>query len=289
MRQLTTFLLSIILCVTGAVAQQVIPIWHGTGVDADVTLTAYVPSQGNGVGVIVCPGGSYHWHDLKTEGTQVAQALNRHGITAFVLQYRVAGKMAFVTHWSPRRYPMMLQDVQRSLQLVRAGAAVWHVDPHRLGVMGFSAGGHLALMSAELSGTNALSLLGISTTVSLQPDFIVPVYPVVTLNGPYCHGRSRRGLLGERGAHNAVMRDSLSMERHADRIACPVYLLNCVDDPIVDYHNSVLMDSAMTAAGVCHRYVQLPTGGHGFGAGASDSIWLDDFMAWLREVGLLEK
>jgi len=278
-----TLLLS---CWFTAMAQQVVRIWHNTPVDADVTLTAYVPDQGCGVGVIVCPGGSYHWLDKHTEGEAVARVLNRHGIAAFVLEYRVAGKMAFVVHWSPRSYPMMMQDVQRSLQLVRAGAAEWHISPDRLGVMGFSAGGHLALMSAAFHDTDFLAPLGITTTVSLAPNFIAPIYPVVTMQPPYVHGRSRRGLMGDRRARQQVMRDSLSMERHAASIQCPVYLLNCVDDPIVEYHNSVLMDSALTAAGVTHRYVQLPSGGHGFGPGKDDSVWIDDFMQWLQAVGI---
>jgi len=286
-RLLSIALLTLLACLTGT-AQRVMNIWSGTTVTDKVKLTAYLPEQGNGMAMVVCPGGSYHWHDIQTEGVEVARALNRHGIAALVLQYRVAGKMAFVTHWSRKHYPMMLQDVQRSLQLARDSAAVWHIDPHRVGVMGFSAGGHLALMSAALHETNSLAPLGIGTAGSLAPDFIVPVYPVVTLNGAYAHGRSRRGLLGDSQARRATMRDSLSMERHAASIACPVYLLNCVDDPIVDYHNSELMDSALTAAGVQHRYVQLPTGGHGFGVGKSDSIWLDDLLAWLRRLGMLE-
>ena len=98
--------------------------------------------------------------------------------------------------------------------------------------------------------------------MSLKPDFVVPVYPVVTLSDSrYVHRRSRLGLLGEWTVLRESMRDSLSLERHVRPDGPPVFLLNCIDDPIVDYHNSVLLDSALTASGVAHRYVQMQTGG----------------------------
>ena len=114
-----------------------------------------------------------------------------------------------------------------------------------------------------------------------------PIYPVVSMTDKSTHRRSRRGLLGEGKAISAEMKDSLSLERHVRRDMPPVYLMNCIDDPVVDYHNSVLFDSAMTAAGVRHRYVQFKTGGHGFGANpektTSEAIsWKEDFINWLR-------
>jgi len=262
-------------------AQQVIHIWHGTDVDAEgVTLTVYEPVRNaTGTAVIVCPGGSYHWLDERGEGETVARALNRHGLTAMVLRYRVAGKLAFATRRSSQHYPMMLADVKRSLALVRAGASIWHIDPTRVGVMGFSAGGHLALMSAELW----------NDSVDFKPNFVAAIYPVVTLSGRYAHGRSRRGLLPNGWWHEQTLCDSLSMERHASNIACPIYLLNCLDDPVVDYHNSEMMDSALTATGKPHRYMQLTSGGHGFGAGANDDIWINDFVAWLSQNGLVTR
>lgn len=269
-----------------------IHIWHGTGVNADVTLTAYLPDTCCGVGVVVCPGGSYHWLSTEQEGSLVARALNRHGVAAFVLHYRVAGIPAFITHWritgGGNHHPVMLQDLQRSIGLVRANARSWGVDPHRIGAMGFSAGGHLVLCAAAFHATDFLSPLAIHTTVPLSPDFIVPVYPVVTMHEPYVHGRSRRGLLTERYAGDGTLRDSLSMELHAADIQVPVFLLNCQDDPIVDYHNSLLMDSALTACHKPHRYTLLPAGGHGFGVGRDDAVWLTDFMQWLRSINMID-
>lgn len=293
MKRIATILILILTLAMSVKAQpQVIHIWHGTPVDKeDVTLTAYMPEHPCGTAVIVCPGGSYHWLDLNTEGHNVAKRLNEYGITAFVLKYRVAGIAAFVTHYrvagGGNRFPHMLQDLQRSIQLVRANAKYYGIDANRIGVMGFSAGGHMALMSAVFGFDNYLERLGITTTVSLAPDFIAPIYPVVSMTDPCTHGRSRRGIMGENKVGDKQLRTILSMEHQASKIKCPVFLVNCVDDPIVDYHNSVLMDSALTLCHVNHRYLQFTTGGHGFGAtpsktSAEAATWFTSFLEWIK-------
>lgn len=261
------------LCVKG---QEVTHIWDGTGQGShSVTLTEFLPAQPAKTAVIVCPGGSYFWLDNETEGDSVARSLQTQGIAAYVLRYRTGGVVPFITHSrlivSGHHYPMPLDDVQQALRLVRR-------KPYeKIGVMGFSAGGHLALSSA-LFGTG-----------ELRPDFIVPCYPVVTMSHPSVHKRSRRGLLGEYRKKSQVMRDSLSMEKHVTDDCPPVFLMNCIDDPIVDYHNSVLMDSALTAHHVPHRYVQYQTGGHGFGTTWSKTTreasgWFEEFLTWLKTI-----
>ncbi len=293
MKRITTIVLLYTTLVVSILAQpRVIHIWHGTSIDKeDVTLTAYIPKHPNGIAIIVCPGGSYHWLDISTEGQHVAQRLNEHGITAFVLKYRVAGIAAFVTHYrvagGGNRFPDMLQDLQRSIQLVRANSRSYDIDPERIGVMGFSAGGHMALMAAVFGSDNYLERLGISCKVSLAPNFIAPIYPVVSMVDPCTHGRSRRGIMGENKVGNQQLRTMLSMELQASKIQCPVFMVNCVDDPIVDYHNSVLMDVAMTTCGVPHRYLQFKTGGHGFGATPSKTspeaaTWFTTFIQWIN-------
>jgi dipeptidyl aminopeptidase/acylaminoacyl peptidase len=112
------------------------------------------------------------------------------------------------------------------------------------------------------------------------PSFVAAIYPVVTMRKPYVHKRSRRGLLGEYLKLNRKMQDSLSLELHADRVECPVFLSNCKDDNVVDYHNSVLMDSALTAARKPHSYLQYATGGHGYGI--KNSNWLEEFLNWIN-------
>lgn len=265
-----------------------VPIWQGTSCRAGkVVMDPYLPEGRPVASVIVCPGGSYHWLDLDAEGRKVGEWLADNGIAAYVLHYRVAGVPSFITHYRllfrGRRHPDMLCDVQRAVQLVREG----YDGP--VGVMGFSAGGHLVLSAGEFSGTAFNEeRYGIRSDVSLRPDFIAAVYPVVTLtNERYVHGRSRKGLLGE--TVNAVMRDSLSLERHVPQGMPPVFLVNCEDDHVVDWHNSVLMDSALTAAGVPHRYLRYRTGGHGFGAdpakmSAETDRWQESFMEWFQEL-----
>lgn len=154
-------------------------IWAGTDCKATVKLTPYLAKGDNNIAVIVCPGGSYFWLDKKTEGVGVAKWLQSNGISAFVLEYRVGGVAGFITHYRllsrGNRYPDMLQDVQRSIQLVRNNAIKYRINPNKLGVMGFSAGGHLTIMSGLFFDSNVLSLTGITPEASLKPDFIVPI------------------------------------------------------------------------------------------------------------------
>lgn len=239
-----------------------------------VKLTEYLPSQPAQTAVIVCPGGSYFWLGTKTEGDSVARSLNRAGIAAYVLKYRTGGIFSFVTHsrllFPGHQHPMPLHDLQQAIQQVRS------LNRYRqVGVMGFSAGGHLVL-SAAIFGSGPQ-----------RPDFVASCYPVITMSQPCVHKRSRRGLLGEWRKYSKTMRDSLSLERHVTSAMPSVFLMNCVDDPVVDYRNSVLMDSALTRHHVPHRYVQYRTGGHGFGTTWSKttqeaSRWFDEFLKWLH-------
>jgi len=188
-----TLLLSLLMVLTASAAGgQTVRIWEGTKVHArSVTLTAFLPEGGFDTAVIVCPGGSYFWHDMEAEGSSVAEWLSANGIAAFVLKYRVGGVgdfltgSRFISH--RRRHPDMIQDLQRSIRMVREGYA-----PKRLGVMGFSAGGHLAMSGAVFAGTDFTVPAGLSSPVPLRPDFVAPVYPVVTMSdGRYVHKRSR--------------------------------------------------------------------------------------------------
>jgi acetyl esterase/lipase len=254
-------------------------IWDGTGIKAkSVTLTPYLAPhflpQGEGAAVIVCPGGSYSWHDMKAEGSEVARWLQENGISAFVLKYRVQGVLPYITHsrllFRGHQHPDMKNDLQQAIQYVREHATEYGINPQRVGVMGFSAGGHLAMMAA---GTEDVS-------------FIAAIYPVVSMSHPVSHKRSRRALLGEYRKYSRRMRDSLSIEKHVPRECPPVFLVNCKDDPVVKYRNSELLDSALTAQGISHRYIQYSTGGHGFGASATKGTaecraWKEEFLRWL--------
>lgn len=292
-KTLIAFLLCPIHAIIAQPTSQPINIWEGADCKANVRLTPYLTKGESNIACIVCPGGSYFWLDKKTEGVGVAEWLQANGISAFVLEYRVGGIPGFITHYRllsrGNRYPDMFQDIQRSIQLVRENAETYGIDPNKLGVMGFSAGGHLTAMSGLFFDNDVLSSVGIKPNVSLKPNFIAPIYPVVSLVDKSTHKRSRRGLLGEGRAISKEMKDSLSLEKHVRADMPPTYLMNCIDDPIVDYHNSELLDSAMTALNVPHKYVQFKTGGHGFGATPEKTTeeaiaWKNDFINWLRNI-----
>lgn len=293
-----TLFFSLLMLLWGQlVAQESVSLWKGYDVNhgKQVTLTPYLAENNeSGMAVIVCPGGSYCWLDMETEGEGVARWLQSNGISAFVLRYRAVGFGAYFWHhriiFRGKRHPDMITDAQRALQWVREHAEEYHINPEKVGMMGFSAGGHLVMSTACFSDVDFLKDNGIKTEVSLKPTFVAPIYPVVTMREPYVHKRSRRALLSEQRQHNPTMKDSLSLERHVPADCPPVFLVNCVDDPTVEYHNSMLLDSALTANHVNHRYIQYQTGGHGFGASeekgtAESRQWKNEFLNWIKEQG----
>ena len=250
----------------------------------DPTLTVYPADSTNNTGtaIIVCPGCSYSWLDMKTEGRGVARWLQSNGINAFILRYGVANISAYVFGYRVlgigNKYPKMLRDVEWALKQVYESADSMGIDTTRIGVMGFSAGGHLTMMSYTHNHT------------AYKPHLLCPMYPVVTFSDErYVHRRSRRGALGVWGQWNTTMQDSLSLEKHITPDCPPVFLVNCIDDPIVDYQNSELLDSALTANNVPHLYTQYQTGGHGFGAsetkGTDESRqWKQTFLQWISSI-----
>ena len=266
-------------------AQEAVYLWEGWNVNhgQQVTLTPFLAENNDdGTAVIICPGGSYFWLDEINEGDDVARWLNSNGISAFVLRYRVAGIREFIWHYRRvfrgNQHPDMLNDAQRAIEYVKEHADEYNIDPNRLGIMGFSAGGHLSMSTACFFDKE-----------ENRPAFAAPIYPVVTMNEPYAHDRSRRALLGDRRCKSLTMRDSLSLERHVPDDCPPVFLVNCVDDDVVDYHNSVMLDSALTVKNIDHRYIQYQTGGHGFGVsetrGTEESRnWKNEFINWIQNL-----
>lgn len=278
------FIMFVGLLLLPAKALSQVDIWQGTSVHHRVELTPYIATGNRNVSVIVCPGGSYFWHDLTHEGEMVGRWLQSKGINAFVLRYRTAYVPAFLFRYRlflrGNRYPDALNDLRQAMNYIRRRADSYHVDTCRIGVMGFSAGGHLAMCSVEL------------LPKAEWPAFLCLAYPVVTMSHPCVHKRSRRGLLGENHEHNALLCHKLSMEEHVPAHCPPTFLMNCKDDPIVNRHNAELLDSAMTAKGVPHCFVQYNQEGHGFGASETKGTaecrqWRERFMLWLRQMGIL--
>ncbi len=249
-------------------------------------LTPFIADGNDNTAVIICPGGSYFWLDTHTEGREVAKRLQQAGISAFLLEYRVAGVSAFITHnrlvRRGVRYPDMLDDLQRAIKEVRQDSVRYGICPDRVGVMGFSAGGHLVALAGQ-----QFDRPGADDNV--RPDFIASIYPVVTFTEECAHRRSRRGIMGERSGSRPELADSLSLERHVRPDMPPVFLVNCMDDPTVHPHNAELLDSALTAVGVDHVYHKFEKGGHGFGATASKTsveaaTWFDLFLEWIDDM-----
>lgn len=238
------------------------------------------PKDNNtGIAVVICPGGSYsHTMGIATEGFEVAEWLNSQGISAFVLKYRVGSQLY--------HHPAMIQDAQYAIHYVRQHAAEYGIDPAKVGAMGFSAGGHLVTMTGAFHSNNYIQDLGVTDNIPLKPAFVVPVYPVVSMQDSIAHQRSRRNLLTRH--YNAGQRDRFSMELSVPKDMPPVFLVTAIDDPVVMYQNSVVLDKALTQAGIKHKFMLYKTGGHGYGLSEANAPeagqWKYEFVQWLQEV-----
>ncbi len=238
------------------------------------------PKENNtGIAVVVCPGGSYsHTMGIATEGFEVAEWLNSQGINAFVLKYRVGSQLY--------HHPAMIQDAQYAIHYVKQHAAEYGINPDKVGTMGFSAGGHLVTMTGAFYKDNYIQDLGVADDISLKPAFVVPVYPVVSMQDSIAHKRSRRNLLTRQ--YNDGQRDRFSMELSIPKDMPPVFLVTAIDDPVVMYQNSVVLDKSLTKMGIKHKFLLYKTGGHGYGL--SETIapeagqWKYEFIKWLKTV-----
>ena len=228
-----------------------------------------------GAGIVIVPGGGYGIVAFEHEGTDLARWLNARGVSAFVLHYRHA----------PDRHPAPLRDVLRALRLVRAQADAYQLRRDRIGVLGFSAGGHLASCAATMfdspegrAGIDALD------EVSARPDFAVLIYPVITLEPPHAHAGSRDNLLG--GDAPAERVTHMSTHTRVTSATPPLFLLHAADDPVVPVENIHLMHRAALAAGVPAELHIFDKGGHGFGMRANAgpiAIWPELVLGWMRE------
>jgi len=263
----------IVFAAFSASAQKVIKIWGGTAITHKQKwseLSVFLPEKpdASGISVIICPGGSYYWLDMDNEGFSVAKYLNKHGITAFVLKYRTAKR--------GNHHPAMIQDLERAMQLVKANSQEYGINPDKVGVMGFSAGGHLAGTAAIYSET------------SLKPYFAAMIYPVVSMsNDSIVHKKSRRNLLGK--SYSDELKQMMSLEKNVHADMPPVFLLHCAGDKTVDYRNSVAFHKALSEKNVEHKFLLLEEsgrGGHGFGIQPNGKAtgWIDEFLKWIFSI-----
>ena len=226
------------------------------------TLTTYLPAQANGAAVIICPGGGYAALSIDKEGHDVARWLAARGVAGLVLKYRLPRP-----DLSGTATPWPLQDIAQALRLAREHATAWRIDPRRFGVMGFSAGGHMAAAASLADREVAFAIL---------------VYPVISMAPGITHQGSRRCLLGPQPS--ADMAERYSLERHVTAQVCPTLLVHARDDDVAKVDNSVLYADALQRAGVAHEFLCYDKGGHGFGLGLRGGAvaeWPERCLQWL--------
>lgn len=248
---------------------------------SEPTLTVYGPAvdRPNGTAVIVCPGGGYVRLSMQREGEQYAAWLSTLGITTFVLKYRM----------QEFGHPAPLRDVLRAVRLVRANAATYRIRPDRIGVMGSSAGGHVAASAGTLFD-HPLGRTGAALDkVSARPDFLMLLYPVITMDGPAVHAGSRKALLGSNPAAEAIR--LMSVETQVTSATPPTLLIHTQEDGTVPVENSILFYQALTRAKVPAEMYLFEHGGHGMGMRAglgTSSDWPRRAEEWLKARGLLD-
>ncbi|GAB3704845.1 alpha/beta hydrolase [Spirosoma flavus] len=240
-------------------------------------LIVYRSSSPNGTGIIICPGGGYR--NLNTENARfIAQRLNQWGVTAFVLTYRLPADGLMQD-----RSIGPFQDVQQAFRVVRQRAAEWGIQPNRLGVLGSSAGGHVAAMAAT-QFTKAFES-GKDTT-SLRPDFLVLCWPVVSFRPDIAHQGSVKNLLGEHPTEKQLA--DFSPEEHVTTATPPTFLVHAGDDPTVKFSNSIRFYEALKKVNIPAELHLYEKGGHGFGIKPDlPDSWMTQLEIWLRNRGFL--
>jgi acetyl esterase/lipase len=246
-------------------------------------IAVFLPSKKNATGeaVVICPGGGYAILAYDWEGSDIARWLNSKGIAAFVLKYRLPGSASnIVRHLSP------LLDAQRAMRLVRSNAEQWNIDPGRIGIMGFSAGGHLASTLSTHFDAGDPSSPDPVEKVSCRPDFSVLVYPVITFTEDFQHSGSRINLLGEDSDEELVK--YFSNELQVTENTPPAILIHSNDDTAVPVENSIAYFEALRANQVLSSELHIyPYGGHGYSLAIGQghlSTWPDRVIEWIHYI-----
>ena len=232
--------------------------------------------------MVVCPGGGYGGLAMSYEGIELGEWFNSFGVAAFVLKYRHKG--------TGYQHPAPLDDAQRAIRTVRARAAEWRVDPARIGILGFSAGGHLATTAATHFDKGKPEASDPIERVSSRPDFLIACYPVVSFTTPYAHQGSKRNLLGDNPDPKLV--ELLSNELQVTSETPPTFLFHTNEDKGVPAENSVLFYLALRKAKVPAELHVFEKGRHGLGLAKTApgaSAWPALCIEWMRGRGLLER
>ena len=261
----------------GSALSEIVPLWSpvapNSGSEHEATLTVYRPARPNGAAIVICPGGGYGMRTVGPEGNSIAEWLNRHGITAAVLSYRL-----------PNGRPSIpMQDAGQAIRLMRSRAQGWGLDRRRIGILGFSAGGHLAASVATLHESVRTGSGGAMEQLSSRPDFAILIYPVISMRDVLTHRESRINLLGPEPGADLIQ--SYSTELHVDKKTPPTYLAHAVDDRLVPIGNSRAYAQAMRAHGNAKNVevLELSSGGHGLNGyqGPSWEAWQRGSLEWM--------
>jgi acetyl esterase/lipase len=238
-------------------------------------LTVFIPENPTGEAVIICPGGAYSGLAINHEGYDVAKRLNERGIAAFVLKYRLpSSKISTKPHLSP------IQDLQKAIDIVRSGAEKWKINPDKTGVMGFSAGGHLA----STGGTHFDRQYIHPKSGNLRPDFMILIYPVISSDASFTHGGSIRNLLGENPS--AELLNEFSNEKQITKETPPAFLVHSTDDKGVPLKNSLVFAEELAKNNVPFEMHIFPKGGHGYGMNnpTTKTEWFDMCVNWIKNL-----
>ncbi len=240
------------------------------------TLTAFLPppEEANGLAVIICPGGGYWVNAISHEGWDVARKLNSWGIAAFVLKYRIPGDNMTDRKLGP------LQDAQQAIATVRQNAAKYRIDPNRIGIMGFSAGGHLA----STAGTHFESQV-VKHSVSVRPDFMILIYPVISFDPEIAHMGSREQLIGDSATAEDVT--LFSNELQITEKTPPTFLVHAADDDVVKADNSIRFFQTLNQYKIPAELHIYQKGGHGFGMNNkfTNEQWIEACKNWIGANG----
>jgi acetyl esterase/lipase len=243
-------------------------------------LFVFLPSKetATGTAVLICPGGGYTALSFNHEGHAIARWLNENGIAGIILKYRLPSDLIMKD-----KSIGPLQDAQEALRIIRRNALSWNIDPHKIGVIGFSAGGHLA---STLSTHFVEKVYEVKDTTSARPDFSLLIYPVITMDSSFTHEGSRRNLIGEKPSEEAIKR--FSNELQITDKTPPAFLVHSGDDKAVPVKNSIRYYEGLQKFGIPSELHIFMKGGHGYGMSVNNgtqSAWPEMCLRWMKGLG----
>jgi acetyl esterase/lipase len=240
----------------------------------------YLPpkDKATGAAVLICPGGGYGALAFAHEGNAIAKWLNDYGIAGIILKYRLPSDLIMKD-----KSIGPLQDAQEAMRIIRRNAAAWNINPSKVGVIGFSAGGHLA---STLSTHYGEKVYDVADTVSARPDFSLLIYPVITMDASFTHAGSRKNLIGDNPSEEAIKR--FSNELQINEKTPPAFMVHSADDQVVPVKNSMVYYEQLVKYKIPSELHVFMKGGHGYGLGGSrdtQSSWPDLCIKWLKASG----